>query len=67
MIIQRRSPISGKLHQMELDVTQDQLDRWKNGELIQRVMPKLSADEREFLISGITPTEWESLNAKEGN
>jgi hypothetical protein len=56
-----RSLVSGAMNHMNLDVTQEQLDCWENGELVQNVMPHLSADEREFLISGCTPAEFESL------
>ena len=34
-------------------VNSDDLQRWKDGELIQDAMPYLSADEREILISNI--------------
>lgn len=44
---------------MDLDVTEEQLIRWKGGQLIQNVFPHLSPDEREFLMTGITPQEWE--------
>ena len=50
--------ISGELNSMELDVTQDQLNLWQGGELIQDVFPHLNADEREFIKTGITPQEW---------
>tara|TARA_B100001939_G_scaffold330373_1_gene327484 strand:- start:250 stop:450 length:201 start_codon:yes stop_codon:yes gene_type:complete len=59
MEIVRRSPFSGLHHVMDLPVTQEQLDRWQAGELVQNVFPHLSADEREFLMTGITPQEWE--------
>jgi len=39
----------------------DQYDAWKGGELIQNAMPNLSADEREFLMTGITPEEWATM------
>ncbi|MFA5750634.1 MAG: hypothetical protein WC895_05495 [Candidatus Shapirobacteria bacterium] len=35
--------------------------RWKEGELIQKALPDLDGDQREFLISGYTPAEWERL------
>jgi len=57
-IITRKSMISGELNSMELDVTQDQLNLWQGGELIQDVFPHLNADEREFIKTGITPQEW---------
>lgn len=39
------------------------LDRylaWKNGAKIQDALPGLSADDREFLMSGTTPAEWDA-------
>ena len=60
MRIERTSPITGRVHTMEIDVTQAQIDRWRvDGELIQDAMPHLTADEREFIKTGITPQEWE--------
>ena len=59
MQIKKRSTLSGAMNIREIDCTGEQLDRWENGgELIQNVMPDLSADDREFLLSGITPEEW---------
>jgi hypothetical protein len=43
---------------MEIDVTEEQLAAWRGGQLIQEAMPHLSADEREFIMTGVTPTEW---------
>jgi hypothetical protein len=57
--IVRRSPFSGEINVMDLPVTQMQLDRWQAGELAQNVFCGLSADEREFIMTGITPREWE--------
>lgn len=61
MKITRKSPFSGKINSMEIDVTQDQIDRWQNGELIQNAMPNLTPDEREFIKTGIEPEEWDSM------
>lgn len=61
MTITKVSTVSGKSNTMELDITQKQLDRWAAGEHIQNVMPNLSADEREFLMTGITASEWDTL------
>lgn len=63
--ITKKSILTGKLNTMELDVSKDQLDRYEAGELVQNVFPKLSADEREFLISGITPEEWNKAFGEE--
>jgi hypothetical protein len=58
MTIKRISGITGNLHTREIDVTDDQLKSWAEGALIQDAMPHLSADDREFLMTGITPEEW---------
>mgnify|MGYP003111963159 CR=1 FL=1 len=59
MKITKTSMISGKTNSMEIDVSVDQYQSWIDGELIQVAMPHLSADEREFIKTGITPSEWE--------
>lgn len=59
MIITRRSPFSGAENRMDVPVTEAELSRLESGETVQKVVPHLSADHREFLISGITPTEWD--------
>jgi hypothetical protein len=58
MKITRTSRLTGKTSVMDLKVTQIQLDAWLDGMLIQAAMPQLSAEEREFLMTGITPAEW---------
>ena len=60
MQITRTSPFSGKENSMEIAVTVEQLNDWQNGMLIQDAMPNLSADEREFIMTGITPDEWDA-------
>jgi|TARA_R110002020_G_C16209985_1_gene766920 hypothetical protein len=52
---------------MYLDVTGEQIERWVAGELVQDVMPNLTPEEREFIMTGITPEEWdESFLVDEG-
>ncbi len=65
MQITRQSPFSGKLNTREIPVTNEQLIAWKSGTLIQDAMPNLSADDREFILSGITPEEWEETFGKD--
>ena len=60
MKVLRRSPFSGEENVMEIDITHEELKRWRGGELIQNVWPHLSASEREFIKTGITPEEWEN-------
>lgn len=59
MKITRKSLLTGRTHTREIDITVEQLEQWKNGKHIQWLCPQLSADDREFLISGATPEEWE--------
>ncbi len=66
MRITRKSDVSGKENTMDLAVTEDQLRNWLGtqdvpGQLIQFVMPHLSSEQREFLISGCTPEEWKKI------
>jgi hypothetical protein len=60
MLIERESPLSGNKNTLDIPVTLAQIAAWKGGELIQRAMPNLSADEREFLMTGITADEWKN-------
>jgi len=62
MQITRTSVISGITRTMDINVTQNQIDRWNNREgYIQNIMPNISASEREFILSGITSEEWDSI------
>ena len=61
MKITRLSPISGVTHTMELDVTAKQIVAWEKGEMIQNAFPHLTAGEREFIKTGITPDDWSTM------
>ena len=64
MLIQRVSPFSYRLNAMELDITLEQITRYAaGGVLIQDAFPNLTAEQREFYKTGITPDEWEALAA----
>ena len=54
--VTKKSILSGKTHSMELDK-----------QLVQVVFPNLSSSEREFLMTGITPTEWNEQFGDEEN
>ena len=60
-----KSSLSGIEHTLDIDVTNEQLgriyNRRANGELIQNIVPHLHVSKREFLISGITEEEWDSM------
>ena len=57
----RTSPITGKELTLDLDVTPEEISAWEDGELIQLALPRLNEDEREFLLTGMHPGEWEAL------
>lgn len=61
MQITKTSIFTGVTHTREIDVTDDMLLEWRAGALIQSVMPHLSADDREFLMTGATPEEWDTI------
>ncbi len=67
MFITMTSPFSGDVNTMEIDVTHEQLDEFNDpkGRCIQSIMPELSADEREFIMTGITPAEWDAMYEEE--
>ena len=58
MLITRKSLISGNINSMSLPITEEQYNAWEQGTLVQVAMPHLSPDEREFVMTGITPEEW---------
>lgn len=68
MRIYRVSPLTGKQNYLDLDITGEQYDNWKNkAMLIQNAMPHLTSDEREFLISGLYPGEWDEYVGEESD
>lgn len=61
MLITRTSSYSGKTRTKDLPVTEAQMNAWQRGEHIQKALSHLSADEREFILTGITPEEWAEI------
>ena len=64
MLIAKTSSLTSRTHEMEIDVSDKQIALWMEGALIQDVMPNLSPDEREFIMTGITPAEWDEAFAQ---
>lgn len=59
MIIAKKSQWSGELHERDIPITEQQYHDWQtSGTFVQDAFPLLSPDDREFLISGVTPEEW---------
>lgn len=59
MLLTRKSQITGIEHTMDLDITQEQINKFNSGALIQEAFPHLKAADREFVLSGITAEEWD--------
>lgn len=61
MNITRTSLATGTTRTLDINVTLEQLNNYAQGALLQDAFPHLSADDREFIKTGITPEEWDSL------
>lgn len=60
MKVIKRSNITGKDNEMELPVSLEKMIAWESsGALIQNFFPELNDDQREFLLTGMTPEEWD--------
>lgn len=66
MHITRKSAISGIERTLEIPVDPEDFLLWQSGHgNIQDLMPYLSDDHREFILSGITKDEWETAFTEE--
>jgi len=61
----RVSSATGLTHTREMKLNVEDFDAWQSGTLIQDAMPYLSPGDREFLMTGITPEEWDDLFGEE--
>ena len=61
MKITRKSLTSGQVHTIDLPVTDEQLRAYEEGALLQDAFPHLSPADREFIKSGTTAEEWQTL------
>ena len=65
MIITRTSAFTGIEHTLDIPVLPEQMALWAHGMLIQNAMPQLNADQREFLMTGVTKEEWDAAFGEE--
>ena len=57
-----KSQLTGEIHQWELNADPAEIREWMTGpETIQDRLPYLSNHDREFLLTGSTPSEWNDL------
>lgn len=61
MLVTKKSAFTGKMHTLDLPVTEAQFALWKAGAMVQEAFPNLTASQREFLLTGATDEEWEAL------
>jgi hypothetical protein len=69
-LISKYCVFSNKDEEMELPVTQSEVDAWfnlpnKTRPFVQKQFPYLNAGEREFLLTGITPEHWNKMMGAE--
>jgi hypothetical protein len=60
----RTSPLTGITNTMYMDISDDQILEWHNPNrtrLIQDIFPNLTEDEREFIMTGYTPSDWKEM------
>ena len=68
MLITKTSPWTGKENSMEIAIdefTLFRIDNPERHETIQSIVPNLSAEEREFIMTGATAQDWEEMFPEE--
>jgi len=66
MRVSRYSNATGIYHTREIPVESAAMKKWEmtpdlKRPLIQDAFPALSSDDREFILTGITPEEWQEI------
>lgn len=62
MIVQRKSAATGIVRKRNIDVNPKDYEMWDKGYLnIQDAMGYLQQEDRDFILSGITPHEWKNM------
>jgi len=63
IILEKKSPKTGKMKSMILNTDKKSLDEYYAGSdrLVQIIFPNLDADEREFIMTGYTPEDWDNI------
>jgi len=69
-IVHRVSPVTGKWNSININVPALLVEEYYsglNGGLIQDVFPSLSSTEREFIMTGMTTSDWSDTFAADGD
>lgn len=61
MLVTRKSLFSGQTNTLDLPVTEEQFSAYQGGMLVQNAFPNLNEDQREFIMTGMMPGEWDEL------
>jgi hypothetical protein len=74
MKITRRSPMTGAVNTMEMEITPEEMARWERPDrpLILHCFPNLTPTEREFIMTRYTQEDWDKMfkgcdEEKDGN
>ena len=63
--VERVSPLTGKTNKMYLDISAEQIEEWNRfpsqRRYIQDIFPNLTQDEREFIMTGYTVSDWKEM------
>ena len=60
----RVSPLTGNTNVMYMDISDAQIEEWNDANrtrLIQDIFPNLNDDEREFIMTGYTVSDWRAI------
>ena len=63
MIVSRKDPMTGRIRSVSMNITPEQMAAYESGTVIQLAAPNLTADEREFILTGLLPEEFDALMA----
>lgn len=67
MIIEKTSAFTGTTHRRDIPIKPEDYEAWISASNndpkrhIQNAAPYLSVDDREYIISGVTPEEWAEM------
>jgi len=66
--VTKTSPFSGEKHTIEVDVSEEIMDKFKKGKITaSQAFDHLAEPKRRFLVDGITPEEWEEMFEEEAH
>lgn len=66
LVVERVSFLTGKVRTMKLPVFEENIFLYKMDAKIQKCFPHLTEDDREFIMTGSSPEEWEEHLRDEG-